>query len=260
MPKKGCYDNTYPNRLKSIGITLLDDYCGAKKHHMMQCDKCLYKWSATPISKLRNFKKFTSGGCPECTKLQREQNDYIPKRKAFIQNIVSRGFEILSEYDDMQPLNDKFTVRNIKCGHIFNTRTKNIISRNINCPICNTKRKREVFQQLNKDRQAEYQLTASDWNIYRHEVYQLTRETYKHNKQIINPNNLFRGRAGVDGAYHLDHLVPVRYCFDNNIPPKLCAHASNLQMLHWNDNIGFRDKLKSHLPIPTILQEYVPLK
>jgi len=250
-------NTTYPDKLKDIGLTLLEQYTGSKKHHLMKCNTCEHEWSATPKSKIANFKKFGKGGCPECTKRLREENDYIPKRKAFIQKILNNGFEILSDYDGSQELNNKFTVRNIKCGHVFETRPKNIISRNVNCPICNTQRKREAFQQFNIERQEEYQKTASDWNIYRHCVYQLTRQTYKEHQSTINPTNLPRGKAGVDGAYHLDHIVPVRYCFNNNIPSDICAHSSNLQMLNWNDNVGSRDKLKLDLPIPTILQEYV---
>lgn len=257
MPKKGCYDNTYPDKLKELNITLLELFKGAKKQHLMKCMQCNHEWSATPSSKLQNFKKYNNRGCPACTKRLREEHDYIPKRKLFIQKIIDSGFEILSEYDGSQKLNNKFIVRNTHCGHIFEASPKNIITHNVNCPICNTQRKREAFQNINIKRQEEYQKTASEWDIYRHLVYQLTRQTYKEYQQTINPNKLPRGKAGVDGAYHLDHIVPVRYCFDNNIPPASCAHHSNLQMLHWNDNIGSRDKIKLHLPIPKILQEFI---
>jgi hypothetical protein len=79
-------------------------------------------------------------------------------------------------------------------------------------------------------------------------VSALTEETYRNFKHIINPNNLPRGRAGVQGAYHLDHFVPTRYCFDNNIPPEVCADASNLQMLGWRENVGSRHNIKGVIP------------
>jgi len=260
MPKKGHYDNTYPDKLKNISISLLETFKGSKKHHLMKCEQCAHEWTSTPISKLQNFKKHGITGCPKCT----DNVKYERNRKNNIIKIHKRGFEILTDdYNGKRYLNYgknphiKIKVKNTNCGHIFECSPSNLLGRNVNCPICNTQRKREAFQQFNIERQEEYQKTASDWNIYRHRVYQLTRQTYKEHQSTINPTNLPRGKAGVDGAYHLDHIVPVRYCFNNNVPSNICAHSSNLQMLHWNDNVGSRDKLKRDLPIPTILQEYI---
>lgn len=251
-------NKAYPNKLLEIGIGLCEDYKGSSKHHLMKCVKCGHEWTATPKSKIANFKIHGRKGCPDCTGKER----YDKARKVNIQKLKKRGIEILSDnYSGTQRIEEgkyiKIKVKNTNCGHIFECSPANLLTRNVNCPICNAQRKREAFQQFNIDRQIEYQKTASAWNIYRHRVYQLTRQTYKEHLQTINPNNLMRGKAGVDGAYHLDHLVPVRYCFDNDIPSHICAHHTNLQMLHWNDNIGSRDKLKQNTPIPEILQEFI---
>lgn len=260
MPKKGWIDPTYPTKLITIGIRIMEPFHGAKKHHQLQCIKCNHEWLATPLSKLQNYRNHGMEGCPKCTDKERHKKN----RKENLEKIISNGFEILTEgFDGKRHLDyskttpPKIKVKNIKCGHIFDCTPANLLSRNVNCPICNNQRKRKAFQQFNLDRQEEYQKTASAWNIFRHRVYQLTRQTYKEHHQTINPKNLMRGKAGVTGAYHLDHLVPVRYCFDNDIPSDLCAHHTNLQMLHWNDNIGSRDKLKQNIPIPEILQEFI---
>ncbi len=258
MPKKGWLDTTYQDKLKKIGIKLLESFKGAKKHHLLQCIGCKHEWLATPLSKLQNFNKHGYVGCPKCTSTLR----YNATRKKNIQKLKDRGIEVLDDnyIGRMRIEEGKYTkikVKNTSCGHVFECSPANLLTRNVNCPICNTKRKRESFQKINIERQVEYQKTASAWDIYRHRVYQLTRQTYKEHHQTINSTNLPRGKAGVDGAYHLDHIVPVRYCFDNNIPSGVCSHRSNLQMLHWNDNVGSRDKIKKHLPIPKILQEYV---
>ena len=258
MPKKGWIDPTYPDKLKDIGIRLLEPFKGAKKHHLLKCIECNQEWSATPLSKLQNFKKHGYKGCPECTSTMR----YAEARKGNIKKLKDRGIEILSNnYFGKQRIEEgkyiKIKVKNTNCGHIFESSPANLLSRNVNCPTCNAQRKRQAFQQFNLDRQIEYRKTASEWDIFRHDVYQQTRQTYKEHHQTINPNNLMRGKAGVDGAYHLDHRVPVRYCFDHSIPSHICAHHTNLQMLHWNDNVGSLDKLKTNIPIPQILQEFI---
>lgn len=83
-----------------------------------------------------------------------------------------------------------------------------------------------------------------------------TRSTYHKHKATINPKTLLRGLAGQEGAYHLDHIVPVRWCFEHYIPIDVCAHYTNLQMLHWNDNVGSRDKIKEG-KVPLIFQPYI---
>ena len=253
-------DNTYPDKLLDIGIKLMEEYKNSKQHHKMKCMECNHEWSATPKSKIANFKKHGYKGCPKCT----DKFKYEKNRKENLEKIISNGFEILTEgFDGKRHLDysiqtpPKIKVKNTTCGHVFECTPANLLSRHVNCPICNTQRKRESFQKINIDRQIEYRKTASEWDIYRHDVYQQTRQTYKEHHQTINPNNLMRGKAGVDGAYHLDHRVPVRYCFDHSIPIRLCAHHTNLQMLHWNDNVGSRDKLKTNIPIPQILQEFI---
>ena len=75
------------------------------------------------------------------------------------------------------------------------------------------------------------------YHKYRYNVYRLSEETYKEYKEEINPNHYPRTLAGVEGGYHLDHIISCRYGFDNNIHPKELAKKSNLQMLPWRENI-----------------------
>lgn len=72
---------------------------------------------------------------------------------------------------------------------------------------------------------------------YRNRLKVLTEKTYTDYKSEINPNRHVRGVAGTDGAYHLDHIIPARFGFENGIPPEVLADKQNLQMLPWIDNI-----------------------
>lgn len=72
---------------------------------------------------------------------------------------------------------------------------------------------------------------------YRNRLKTLTEKTYRVYKQYINPHDHQRGVAGKEGVYHLDHIIPARFGYDNNIPPDVLAEKENLQMLPWRDNI-----------------------
>lgn len=50
------------------------------------------------------------------------------------------------------------------------------------------------------------------------------------------PNFEKTGRAGIEGAYQLDHKVSIKYGFDNNIDPEIIGHIENLEMIPWELN------------------------
>lgn len=71
----------------------------------------------------------------------------------------------------------------------------------------------------------------------------VTRATYA-NKHIYSTWDNFDkiGRCGVDGAYQLDHIMPKRFGFENNIPPETVGGIQNLQLIPWeaNRNKGYK--------------------
>lgn len=132
--------------------------------------------------------------------------------------------------------------------HTFTSNAVNLLQASV---ICSTSAREYKTTKLNESRKArseEWQDTASEWKIYKSNVTKLTRTTYKAHKHTINPNDLPTGKAGTDGDYHLDHIVPMRFCYENNIPEDVCAHLSNFQMLGWRENVGLRNKLKDKIP------------
>lgn len=46
-----------------------------------------------------------------------------------------------------------------------------------------------------------------------------------------NMNHLDLSNRKFIGGDHVDHIVPVKYCYLNNIDPHVCARAENLQIL-----------------------------
>lgn len=73
---------------------------------------------------------------------------------------------------------------------------------------------------------------------YRNSVRKLTNKNYRKYKHIINPDNLpiVRCKNGVAG-YQIDHIKPIKWCYENKYSIEQCADISNLQILMWEDNL-----------------------
>lgn len=151
----------------------------------------------------------------------------------------------------------RVTVRNKHCGHTFTSTSINLLTHNIVCSICGIEQRTSAINKSSKARSVIWHNTATEWQQYKANVTRLTRIAYRKNKQVINPTALPTGRAGTEGAYHVDHTVPIRYCFNKDIPYTVCADMSNLQMLGWRDNVGSKDKLKTNISIPSVFESYV---
>lgn len=255
MPNKGQTNIQYPTLLEQENkIVLLEPFKGAKIHHLMKCLICNHEWIATPISKRWTLKKHGVSGCPNCNE-QRKQQKFDKIRQETITKLNQRGIIILDEkydgrlrIDRTQPLRaEKILVRNVKCGHEFLVTPLNLIQSDVVCGVCGPINRPKAAQKHNEKKWAEYRKTADVWQQYKSKVAVLTEQNYRKHKNAINPNDLPRGLAGEDGAYHLDHIVSKRYCFENYIPVKVCAAPSNLQMLPWRNNIQFKDKLKFNI-------------
>lgn len=77
----------------------------------------------------------------------------------------------------------------------------------------------------------------TSWVSYRNKVHKLSDKVYEENRHIINPNDHPRTLAGVEGGWQLDHIIEVRWGFDNNIPVEVLCEVENLRMLPWKKNL-----------------------
>lgn len=81
--------------------------------------------------------------------------------------------------------------------------------------------------------------TPPEFFKYQSKVHKLTRlvshlvDGYDKNKQ---------GRAGVNGAYQIDHIVTIKYGFENGISPEEIAKLSNLRFITWEENLKRRSR------------------
>ena len=79
----------------------------------------------------------------------------------------------------------------------------------------------------------------SDFKLYSKITRHLTEKQPIH----LLENYGKRGRVDEEGAYHLDHKIPIKYGFDNNILPHIIADISNLEMIPAIENIRKGTKL-----------------
>ena len=68
-------------------------------------------------------------------------------------------------------------------------------------------------------------------------VHGLSHKIYLMNIDLINPNRYVRTLCGVKDGWQLDHIIPIKECFERNIPPEEAASINNLRMLPWKDNL-----------------------
>lgn len=76
-----------------------------------------------------------------------------------------------------------------------------------------------------------------EYKKYARQVHGLSQKIYEEYKQIINPNNYPRTLCGVEGGWQLDHITPIKECFEKGLTPQEAAQVSNLRMLPWKDNL-----------------------
>jgi len=73
--------------------------------------------------------------------------------------------------------------------------------------------------------------------LYNEKVKEHTKNSWYYSYSRINPNGLERGKE-----YHLDHIYSRKEGFDNNVPPEIIGHWTNLRLLPAKENNGKNSK------------------
>jgi hypothetical protein len=76
-----------------------------------------------------------------------------------------------------------------------------------------------------------------EYTKYARTVHALSHKIYEQNINIINPENHPRTLCGVKDGWQLDHIVPIKECFQKGMTPEEAASITNLRMLPWYDNL-----------------------
>jgi hypothetical protein len=176
--------------------------------------------------------------CAKCV-LELKKKDLIVSEQAEISDL---GYKIVGGpfYDDHN--HRKYKVITPCCGVEYEPlilTIRSMLDRRgiLPCSACGGKARMAIAKAAYLEKHArDYNLEALQDYVLK--VRSLSEKTYMRWRAVINPSNLTRGHA----EYHLDHIVPVMWCFKNNVPPVLAANVLNLQILKYNDNLKKLDK------------------
>lgn len=73
----------------------------------------------------------------------------------------------------------------------------------------------------------------TEYEKYKQDVMKITRK--QDTKNLISGKNI--GKAGVHGAFQIDHEFSIKEGFMNNIDPKIIGNISNLRCIPWQENL-----------------------
>ncbi len=151
-------------------------------------------------------------GCPTCAK-ESYSGENSPGRKAYRKRI---GVENAAE----------FRIDQTKVTFVCGTHGEVQISRfrferyGALCKYCEEATKPSKQEQ-------------SDFQKYRKQVRRFTERSWNNRNGYINHGKIKRGKIG----YHLDHNFSVYDGFQQNIPPYIVGHWSNLELIPYDQNI-----------------------
>jgi hypothetical protein len=80
-------------------------------------------------------------------------------------------------------------------------------------------------------------VNSGEYKTYARKVHRLSGKTYTENIDIINPNRYNRTLCGVKNGWQLDHITPIKECYERGISPEEASLVTNLRMLPWRDNL-----------------------
>jgi hypothetical protein len=246
--------NPIMERINNSNIRLVGPYVGIKKHQDVKCTVCETIFQATPIAVLSAFENNpNSSHCPTCNHNKRIQQKHATALN-YIDLAKSKGYIILTKGPYTR--RGKVEVINPKCGHQFETELHYIANGDVECSICGREELSNITTARNIRKSLEWQETAPECKIFKSNVDKFTSQTYNKCKELINPNDLPRGLAGVPNVYQLDHILSKKFCYTYGISAEFCGSLDNLQMLSNTDNNS--KSAKFLLNTPKKLMQYVP--
>ncbi len=185
----------------------------------------------------RRNRKCQKCGCGWSKNQTKETNESLKKMGETVSTILKAKF--IS--GKLAPWNKELTKENSNIlkemgerhrGFKHSEETKKIIGN----------RSKELWEQGHFDNQ--YGKNRTEFKKYQNRVHKLTKKI-KH--LIEGYDEKKHGKMGILGAYQIDHIIDIKYGFDNNISPEKIADISNLRFIPWEENIkkGYYGKSKN---------------
>ena len=235
----------YKKKLNDAGLDLAEPYKGrTSEHHDLICLLCKSTFNATLKSKVQNHKKSGLRGCPKCTMDQR----FAEEKESIRKKIQELGFEILTPFRNK---NEYVMARNTNCncGRSWRTKPTYILSGRSFCKPCNDESKAERMKQCNDDKHNMALSSMEGFKAYKKAVMVMSNRNFRENRGLIEKEH----KRSKD--YHLDHIVPISYCYKNEIPEEICAHVDNLRLIPASSNL--RKNTKVPQVVPDVFKPYI---
>lgn len=94
--------------------------------------------------------------------------------------------------------------------------------------------KKMAAKKAGYDSYEEYMQDLDNRKKYYREVRKITR---KQDISILENYDKLRGLCGVEGAYQLDHIIPISVGYEKGISAEVIGNIKNLQIIPWKDNL-----------------------
>ena len=175
--------------------------------------------------------------CQDCFK-ENKKTEQIKQEKLKLSEL---GYELVSGPTYNKFGKREYSLKRLSCGHLYTARYDNIIS-SVNdngfspCAECGSKIRIDKCLTGFKDK---YGRDYSKFDRSKFEDYQLlvrikSDDTFEKLKDYFTVNGEKR-RGKTD--HHLDHIVPIKACFDNGISVETAASKANLALVPYLDNL-----------------------
>ena len=186
--------------------------------------------------------------CPECGK-EVNYSSMKTLTRAIRQNRLCNSCRVTGNRNPMNNEVFRKKVSEAKKGWIPSKKTRDKMSKNHsdvsgkNNPMYGKKRSREEIAKIIETKLGvpydEYLRKLPLRERYTKEVRKITKQ--QPIRLIENYDK--RGMTGKDGAYHLDHIIPISFGFNNDILPEKIGNINNLQFIPWLENIKKNNKV-----------------
>jgi len=103
----------------------------------LKCTKCGFTWTSSMFSTMKCL-----SGCPLCSEVNGEKRK-IQRKENLRKRLQDKNIELLSEdFNGLVESSEKYTFRCNVCGHVWDSRIREIVYKETPCPVCRKRNKK----------------------------------------------------------------------------------------------------------------------
>lgn len=215
------YD-TFIQNLKNGKKNRINKKLGELKKFKVNCNRCNKEFYVTEREKQFPLKEryYCSRHCANTKPMTNEQKEKIS-------NSAKTSEKVKIEAQKRRKYKERIC---LECGKIFYNHNK--------CSFCNVECKKK-FTIKNK---THFQIKNENYYVYRRKcnfLFALNCFPDEFDFSLINKFGWYKpkNKGNNLGGVSRDHMISVKYGYENNISPKIISHPANCKLMVHNDNI-----------------------